>query len=70
MGKVQRILDYMDKRVAVCREGVARWEAIHKQRGCEFVSVATERSALMEAELIQRELYALAGCSLKTPGDQ
>ncbi|KAB1068864.1 hypothetical protein [Methylobacterium planeticum] len=50
------VLDYLAFRIAVCRAGLAQYSASH---GPGSRAAATERSALLEAELIKRELGSL-----------
>lgn len=51
------VLTYLAYRVAVCRDGLAQYEASH---GPQSRAAATERSAAFEAELIMRDLGTLA----------
>lgn len=51
------VMDWLDYRVAVCRDGLERYEA---SQGPTSRAAATERAALFEAELIQKELARMA----------
>ncbi len=56
-GAYVEVMDWLDYRIAVCREGMERYEA---SDGPTSRAAATERAALFEAELIQKGLAKLA----------
>ncbi|MCF4128901.1 hypothetical protein [Methylobacterium sp. SyP6R] len=51
------VIEWLEYRVAVCRDGLERYTASH---GADSRAVATERAAAFEAELILREIGKLA----------
>ncbi|MBK3398346.1 MULTISPECIES: hypothetical protein [Methylobacterium] len=51
------VIDWLDYRVAVCRDGLERYSASH---GADSRAAAAERAAAFEAELILREIRKLA----------
>lgn len=52
------VMEWLEYRVAVCRDGLERHTASH---GADSRAVAMERAAAFEAELILREIRKLAG---------
>lgn len=51
------VMEWLEYRVAVCRDGLERHAASH---GADSRAVAMERAAAFEAELIRREIGKLA----------
>lgn len=56
-GAYVEVMDWLEYRIAVCREGLERAEA---STGPTRRGAATERAATFEAELIQKEIARLA----------
>ena len=52
------VIEWLEYRVAVCRDGLERHTAAH---GADSRAVAMERAAAFEAELILREIGKLLG---------
>lgn len=57
--KVEKALAWLDERVEICRAETELWQAKRDRGECEQISVATERSAYFEADLIRRHLTAM-----------
>ncbi|GJD64569.1 hypothetical protein [Methylobacterium frigidaeris] len=52
------VIEWLEYRVAICRDGLERYTASH---GADSRAAAAERAAAFEAELILREIRKLAG---------
>jgi hypothetical protein len=57
------VIEWLEYRVAVCRDGLERYTASH---GADSRAAVAERAAAFEAELILREVGKLAGTAPRT----